>query len=437
MKDSKSDSFNGFWTLPAVKFTNKDFIHYAHNESTTMSIVPCSSRDSAALPEQLLPSSLQNIEVSTRNYGGRPDAQCLELLQSVGKSSKCNEEEEITKQTLSKLDRFLMTKWKAASEVGALNYSVANVLTKILPGKYCIVAQLNPARAMQRRKPQSFTKLHEPFNPDLFNFTKIKSSELLFNIHLVLENNEDLSGSIIVNAAPICSTHSLLLPSVQSCLPQLIDRDGLMLAVSTVLLSSSPSFRVGFNSLCAYASVNHHHYHCYFLPQHLYVESAACRPVRGRCHVFIDHYAPGFVFQVDPNCLIESVGAAMKLLSWMISADIPHNVFITRGQSLDDSRGPDVEDAKDDSELEACAAATGSAEKTYQVIRICIWAREASTGAKDVSVFAPALCELAGHVPIYNADYWDRINEEYITKEIHSLCKDAFDFVLANIESIL
>jgi hypothetical protein len=35
--------------------------------------------------------------------------------------------------------------------------------------------------------------------------------------------------------------------------------------------------------------------------------------------------------------------AAMKLMLWMISADIPHNVFITRGQALDDSRGPDVE----------------------------------------------------------------------------------------------
>ena len=45
-----------------------------------------------------------------------------------------------------------------------------------------ILLQLNPKRATDRRKPQTITSVNQPFNPDQFNFTKIRPQELLFNI---------------------------------------------------------------------------------------------------------------------------------------------------------------------------------------------------------------------------------------------------------------
>jgi len=52
----------------------------------------------------------------------------------------------------------------------------------------------------------------------------------------------------------------------------------------------------------------------------------------------------------------------MKLVGHLIKSNIPHNVFITRGSSLE---------GKEDSD---------SSAKVYDVTRVCIWARETTVG---------------------------------------------------------
>ncbi|KAF2361865.1 Chromatid cohesion factor MAU2 [Trinorchestia longiramus] len=424
--------------MEAVKAINRDIQDPNLQDNIT---------STSAVSTAILPTSKKSSE---------KNVSLLRLTGSINLSKEKNQQCEVITDFInighpsnfSRFDDLLLQRWREASAAGALNYHVHEVLTKILPGKYGIVAQLNPARAMKRRKPLPFTKVDEPFDAKGFNFTKIKSNELLFNIHLSLSSGEKVEGSLIVNAAPICPSHSLLLPSVVSCQPQVIDRQGFLLAVSTVLLSNLRSFRVGFNSLCAYASVNHHHYHCYYLPQQLYVEAAACHHIHGRCYAFTDHYAPGFVFQADPECIMDCVCVVMKLLSWLVSAEVPHNIFITRGLPLTDASSASCETQLMSSSTrnkgtaeerdvhghdQATSATTSTADGAganlciqYSAVRVCVWVRQPATGAKAVSVFAPALCELAGHVPIYDPGQWDQLNEKDITDEIHSICKDSF-----------
>lgn len=45
--------------------------------------------------------------------------------------------------------------------------------------------KLNTDRGTKRRKPIPFTSVLEPFNDDLFNFTKVNPGEYLFKFHSV------------------------------------------------------------------------------------------------------------------------------------------------------------------------------------------------------------------------------------------------------------
>lgn len=65
--------------------------------------------------------------------------------------------------------------------------------------------QLNPLRCSKRRKPQPFFKVKQPFDQDAFNFTKIQTTELLFNISI-----EHVSILIIWLVAILITEHSSL-----------------------------------------------------------------------------------------------------------------------------------------------------------------------------------------------------------------------------------
>jgi len=43
----------------------------------------------------------------------------------------------------SEFDRVLMSRWQRASDMGVCRYQLANLKTKILPGKYGFVAQVS------------------------------------------------------------------------------------------------------------------------------------------------------------------------------------------------------------------------------------------------------------------------------------------------------
>jgi GDP-L-galactose phosphorylase len=65
---------------------------------------------------------------------------------------------------------------------------------------------------------------------------------------------------ILINVSPIEYGHVLLVPRVLDCLQQLVDPSTAALALHFAREAANPYFRVGYNSLGAYATINHLHF---------------------------------------------------------------------------------------------------------------------------------------------------------------------------------
>ena len=61
---------------------------------------------------------------------------------------------------------------------GVFRYGLDGVATRIVDGRYGLVAQRNPKRFSHRRKPADMRTLTQPFDPTQFNFNKIRKEEV-------------------------------------------------------------------------------------------------------------------------------------------------------------------------------------------------------------------------------------------------------------------
>lgn len=246
-----------------------------------------------------------------------------------------------------------------------------------------------------------------PFDAGLFNFTKVKEYEILFCLKRSSEENDtdrESSDYIVINVSPLEYCNSLLVPRLKDCLPQVLTPESILLAIDTVLLSNDFSFRAGFNSLGGFASVNHHHYHIYYLCHRLYLETAKVDHIWGEVYEITDYPAEGFAFQVSKENKGVVVKHIMTLVQMLLESSVAHNLFITRGTSFHE------------------AADTGQ----LSVVRVYLWARESCYGAKDESAFNVALCELGGHLPMKSEESFSSATEEYACQVLRSFTHEAF-----------
>ena len=66
--------------------------------------------------------------------------------------------------------------------------------------------------------------------------------------------------SSTLQVSPIEYGHVLLIPRILDCLPQRIDRESFLLALHMAAEAGNPYFRLGYNSLGAFATINHLHF---------------------------------------------------------------------------------------------------------------------------------------------------------------------------------
>ncbi|GLC43999.1 hypothetical protein PLESTB_000218400 [Pleodorina starrii] len=209
----------------------------------------------------------------------------------------------------SVLETTLMTMWEERAERGLFRYDVTQCPTRVLPGKLGFVAQLNEGRATKKRPTElTVDRVLQPFDPAKFNFKKAAISEAL--VAFAPGNDDDgaagaggrrppdlaaagaagagAAGSsanspnlVIINVSPIDYGHVLLVPRVLDNLPQAVSRDTVLLALQFARELGSPHFRVGYNSLGAYATINHLHFQSYYLAATLPCEVAPTAPLPG------------------------------------------------------------------------------------------------------------------------------------------------------------
>ena len=108
------------------------------------------------------------------------------------------------------------------------------------------------------------------------------------------------------------------------------------------MLSGVYNMKAAFNSLCAYASVNHLHWHLYYLssPFHLPVETCSAKPldVDEECFELQDYSAKGFAFQIHSVDDIEKIAKKIHLITQLLcDMNVAHNLFITRGRNFESS----------------------------------------------------------------------------------------------------
>ncbi|THG13642.1 hypothetical protein TEA_024714 [Camellia sinensis var. sinensis] len=171
------------------------------------------------------------------------------------------------------LDSLLLGEWEDRMQRGLFRYDVTACETKVIPGEYGFIAQLNEGRHLKKR-PTKFRvdKVLQPFDGNKFNFTKVGQEEVLFQFEASDEDNEtqffpnapiDVENSpsvVAINVSPIEYGHVLLIPWILECLPQRIDKVSFLLALYMAAEAGNPYFRLGYNSLGAFATINHLHF---------------------------------------------------------------------------------------------------------------------------------------------------------------------------------
>ncbi|GAB4813334.1 hypothetical protein N2152v2_000380 [Parachlorella kessleri] len=190
----------------------------------------------------------------------------------------------------SLLDTLLLAEWEDRAEQGLFRYDVTACPTKVVPGAYGFIAQCNEGRASKKR-PTEFRvdQVSQPFDDTKFNFTKAKQKEVLFQLEPAPGGASPSYSAaapapvsphlVLINVSPIEYGHVLLVPRVVDKIPQLVAPDTLLLALQFAREADNPYFRLSYNSLGAYGTINHLHYQAYYLEAPFAIERAPTAPL--------------------------------------------------------------------------------------------------------------------------------------------------------------
>ncbi|XP_073012932.1 GDP-L-galactose phosphorylase 1-like [Typha latifolia] len=247
------------------------------------------------------------------------------------------------------LNTLLLGQWEDRVSKGLFRYDVTACETKVIPGDHGFVAQLNEGRHLKKR-PTEFRvdRVLQPFDPAKFNFTKVGQEEVLFRFEAgegdeayfseTASVDKSKTPSVVaINVSPIEYGHVLLIPRVLDCLPQRIDAESFLLALQMAAEAGSPYFRLGYNSLGAFATINHLHFQAYYLSVPFPVEKAPTEkiPLAGdlskagvKVSKLMNYPVRGLVFE-GGNSLTDLSDVVANACICLQDNNIPFNVLIS------------------------------------------------------------------------------------------------------------
>ncbi|XP_010263564.1 PREDICTED: GDP-L-galactose phosphorylase 1-like [Nelumbo nucifera] len=251
---------------------------------------------------------------------------------------------------VSFLNELLLAQWEDRMSRGLFRYDVTTCETKVIPGDYGFIAQLNEGRHLKKR-PTEFRvdRVLQPFDEKKFNFTKVGQEEALFRFEQSEDNGThyfpnapigDSSKSpnaVAINVSPIEYGHVLLIPRVLDCLPQRIDHESFLLALHMASEAADPFFRLGYNSLGAFATINHLHFQAYYLSMPFPVEKTPTEKLNTVKNVPDNGVTVSKLLNYPVRGLVFEGGKTMKHLSDAVANsciclqenNIPYNVLIS------------------------------------------------------------------------------------------------------------
>lgn len=255
----------------------------------------------------------------------------------------------IQDQDQSMIGMAMLGLWEMCQEKDLFRYDITTCTTKTLPGKFGFVSQLNEGRA-QKKRPTEFRKdkVVQAFDETKFNFTKVCMQEVLFQFETKASDGTEIVENsttgrspdlVMINVCPIEYGHVLLVPRVLDRLTQIVDPSTMSLALQFASAIGSPYFRLGYNSLGAFATINHLHFQGYYLmapypveraptkliqdtafdPKYVTVSELVGYPVKG----WVFEMSAGFDHSLEP--VASAVGRVCMKLQEM---NVPHNLLI-------------------------------------------------------------------------------------------------------------
>lgn len=306
--------------------------------------------NSESLPGALMPlyKCAQRIPVALRkrvcSFGDLQSVPDILDYNSTDSADSSSDEDSMNSKSL--FDMILLAQWDKMSTEGMFRYDVTECSTKMIPGRIGFLAQLNEGRALKKRPTEFRVDLvKQDFDPSKFNFTKAAQKEALFQLDTASATRtylrdakvlDDSPHLVVINVSPIEYGHVLLVPRVLDNLPQQIQPHLLQVAIEMVAESANPFFRAGYNSLGAYATINHLHFQAYYMMAPFPIERAtSVRLGRKRKTSVIvsrltDYPVRALVFEsaTDPAELAALCGDACVKLQ---DSNIPFNLLIVDG----------------------------------------------------------------------------------------------------------
>ncbi|XP_055617180.1 GDP-D-glucose phosphorylase 1 [Toxorhynchites rutilus septentrionalis] len=283
---------------------------------------------------------------------------------------------------MQELKQTLEARWTELHNTeGIFRYQLTVERERITEGRFGFLLQLNRKRTTARRKPDFMANIAPAFDPDLFNFNKIKPVEILCETRV-----GDADVSFLINDSPLTRYHILVVPDRSRNLKQVLTEDSVVVAVSLMFGFQDRRYRLGFNSPGALASVNHLHLHLMFVDHELYVEDAPLVPlsVEKLYRLDWDHPAKAFVIVsqdfTSPQTFANQI---YKLIGVFLAHNIAHNLFLTWNRP--------------ETVLRALV---------YPRLRPCVY--------KQASPFNVAFCELSGFVPLGNESDFEQLDERLL-----------------------
>jgi GDP-L-galactose phosphorylase len=245
------------------------------------------------------------------------------------------------------LNSLVLGEWEDRMQRGLFRYDVTACETKVIPGECGFIAQLNEGRHLKKR-PTEFRvdKVLQPFDGTKFNFTKVGQEELIFQFEASEDGDvqffpnapidvENSPSVVAINVSPIEYGHVLLIPRVLECLPQRIDRESLLLAIYMTAEAASPYFRLGYNSLGAFATINHLHFQAYYLNVPFPIEKArtgktvTLNASEIKISEIQNYPVRGIVFEGSSTSLEDLSNAVSDACICLQENNIPYNVLIS------------------------------------------------------------------------------------------------------------
>uniref|UniRef100_A0A1J3CFQ8 GDP-L-galactose phosphorylase 2 n=1 Tax=Noccaea caerulescens TaxID=107243 RepID=A0A1J3CFQ8_NOCCA len=127
--------------------------------------------------------------------------------------------------------------------------------------------------------------------------------------------------------------HVLLIPRILDCLPQRIDHKSLLLAIQMASEAANPYFRLGYNSLGAFATINHLHFQAYYLAMPFPIEKGSSSKITSanngvKISKLLNYPVRGLLFEGGNSMkdLSDTVSTASVCLQ---ENNVPFNILIS------------------------------------------------------------------------------------------------------------